>query len=236
MVAAGLLLTLSGLAVLGWWMQSGASAVVVPTDPRTTVDYQGSIDLRIWRTTPDQKPRRLRLTEPGALPLHPGDQFRIEVQVQPAGYVYLFWIDTEGGVVPVFPWEAGKWGARNAPEEPTDRLELPERTNGGYTIVGDQEGMETLVMVVRSEPLPIEEAALRRSLSNLPAQRPVQNPLAAVWFENGQVVENDPKRVRASFEVRDVNDPVLRLQDLLRRKLQALGPFTSAVSFARLGK
>jgi hypothetical protein len=177
------------------------------------------------------------LSEPGALPLHPGDKFRILFQVEPAGYVYLFWIDTEGAVVPVYPGEPGKWDTRPEQEKPVSRLELPPRASLGYKIVGDQVGMETLVMLVRDEPLPTgAESALRRELSGLPAQRPVQNPLAAVWFENGRVVDHDPERLRAGFEVEDINDPVLRLQDLLTQKLQPHGQFTAAVSFARLGK
>jgi hypothetical protein len=198
--------------------------------------YQGSIDLLVWHTDANQQTRKLRLNDPGALPLHPGDQFRIIVQVQPAGYLYLFWIDTDGAAVPVYPWKPGQWGTRPDQEQPLERLELPPQLTTGYTIDGDVAGMETLVLLVRPDQLSDDDASLRRDLSGLPAQRPVQNPQAAVWFENGRVVENDPLRQRANFEVKEINDPVLRLQDRLVQKLQPRGQFTAAVSFARLAR
>jgi protein kinase-like protein len=198
--------------------------------------FQGWIDLQVWHSGAGEEPARLRLNDPGALPLHPGDQFRIEVQVQPAGYVYLFWIDSEGLAKPVYPWKPGEWGTRLAAEQPLTQLEMPPQKTKGYKIDGDMPGMETLLMLVRPDPLPEDDAGLRRALSGLPAQRPVQNPRSAVWFANGRVVVNDPRRSRASFEVTDINDPVLRLQELLTEQLQPRGAFTAAVSFARLGK
>jgi len=77
---------------------------------------------------------------------------------------------------------------------------------------------------------------LKRLLGGLAPQRPLQDALSAVWFENGKVVDNDPLRKRASFELADINDPVLRLQERLRRQLQPLARFSAAVSFARQGK
>ena len=81
-----------------------------------------------------------------------------------------------------------------------------------------------------------DDEDLQRRLGGLPPQQPVQDALAAVWFENGKVVENDPLRKRASFVVTDINDPVLRIQDRLRLQLQPLARYSAAVSFARQGK
>src|SRR5262249_21435455 len=78
---------------------------------------KGAIDIGVWRTGPDGAAARLRLTDPGALPLKPGDQFRIEATTDRPAYLYLFWIDTEGKTVPVYPWQPGKWGTRPAEEQ-----------------------------------------------------------------------------------------------------------------------
>jgi hypothetical protein len=72
--------------------------------------------------------------------------------------------------------------------------------------------------------------------ANLSPQRPVQNRHAAVWFENGKVVTNDQRRRRQWFEESVIEDPVLRLQDLVRDRFQAHAAFTAAVSFAREAK
>src|SRR5262249_49753837 len=147
-----------------------------------------------------------------------------------------FWIDTEGEVSPVYPWKPGKWGTR--PEDETVRVELslPPTETSGYKISGDNEGMETLLLLARSSRLEADDAQVRSWFADLTPQRPVQTPPPSVVFENGRVVKNDDARRAMSFEESDVNDPVLRLQALLREKLQPHAPFTTAVSFAREGK
>jgi len=96
--------------------------------------------------------------------------------------------------------------------------------------------METLVLLACDRPLAADDAELQSCLGRLPPQRPVQDRRSAVWFENGQVVEHDPARLRAHFKITEIDDPVLRLQKHLRTQLQPLGRFSAAVSFARLGK
>jgi hypothetical protein len=56
-----------------------------------------------------------------------------------------------------------------------------------------------------------------------------------VSFANGAVVRQDARRQRSHFAVTEINDPVLRLQGLLRERLQPQAAFATAVSFARQG-
>jgi hypothetical protein len=58
----------------------------------------------------------------------------------------------------------------------------------------------------------------------------------AVWLENGRVVRDAPRPVPRGLEETDIDDPVLRLQQLLRERLQPHAAFTAAVSFPRQGK
>jgi hypothetical protein len=76
---------------------------------------------------------------------------------------------------------------------------------------------------------------IRASFAGLPPQRPVPNPRAAVWFENGRVVRNDELR-KPQFAEEEIEDPVVRLQGLLRDRLQQHASFTAAVSFAKQNK
>jgi hypothetical protein len=203
-------------------------------EPAKDVSYAGSLDM-VVRLKNDGEVRDYRLSHGGVLPLRNGAQFRIKANVEPAAFLYLFWIDTEGEAVPVYPWQPGKWGTRDrAKEKPLQRLELPPRLSQGYKIAGDQEGMETLFLLARPTPLSASDDELKRLLAGLEEQRPIQKRTSAVWFENGRVVENDVVRTRADFEVTDLNDPVLRLQERLQDQLGPLGKFTSAVSFARV--
>jgi hypothetical protein len=212
-----------------------ATSPAVP--PPTREPSEGYVDVIVWRTAGGVA-RRLRLTDGGALPLHPGDQYRVEAKVTPAAYLYLFRISTEGEVDPVYPWQPGTWGTRPAEEAPRDDLSLPARADKGYTIKGDREGMETWLLLARPSPLDADDATVKGWFAGVRPQRPVQDARSAVWFENGRVVHDDLrlKRDPLVFEESNIDDPVLRTQDLLRERLPTHTAFTTAVSYARLGK
>jgi serine/threonine protein kinase len=206
-----------------------------PTGGSPAPDLRAGVDIRIWRGRADRA-QTLRLNEPGALPLKPGDQFRIEAVAQRKAYLYLFWIDTEGKAAPVYPWQPGKWGARATDEQPIDELNLPATITSGFTISGEQAGMETLILLVRSERLTLSDEAIQQWFAGLPPQRPFQNPQSAVWFENGRIVTGDSGRTRSHFVESEIADPVLRIQELLKKRIGPLADYTAAVSFARMGK
>jgi predicted Ser/Thr protein kinase len=193
------------------------------------------LDVRVWPKGEDP-PGGRRLHEAGVLPLKPGDQFRIEASADRPAYLYLFWIDTEGQAVPVYPWQPGQWGTRPAAERPVTELELPPTAAKGYTISGEQPGMETLILIARTERLALSDEQVQAWFAGLPAQRPFQDAQSAVWFENGRIVTADDNRRKRGFEETDINDPVLRVQGLLKDRIGPNAAATVAVSFARLGK
>jgi hypothetical protein len=195
----------------------------------------GYVDGLVW-TSADGTPRRTRLSEDGSLPLSNGDQYRIEAKAASAAYFYLFLIDTEGEANPLYPWKPGKWGTRPEQEAKLTELSLPRDASKGFTVNGPGSGMWTLLLLARDTPWEATDDEIQGLFAGLPPQRPVQNERSAVWFENGQVVKNDERRRAVSFEEADVNDPVLRVQVLLRQKLQPHARFTTAVSFAKRGK
>jgi serine/threonine protein kinase len=185
----------------------------------------GTINVRIW--DPKNASRRgLSLTEPSALPLHQGDQIRVEASVDRAAYLYLIWVGTDGKALPVYPWKAGDWNVRAGAEHPTAAVSLPEKIDGGWEIEGGP-GMETLVLLAREQPFPAG-TAIRDFFSDLPAQR-LQNNHALVWLDRGEVArDRSPK----FFDVKELNDPVLKTQQLLADRLKPHFPLIRAVSFA----
>jgi hypothetical protein len=227
-VSLGLLLA-AGLSSWFWLkghegVGGGGGSAVVPGPTRAAVD------MRVW-------PSRRRLSEPRALPLKPGDQFRIEATADRPAYLYLFWIDSEGKVVPVYPWNPRVgWGTRPAEERPVTELELPPTATSGYKITGDQPGMETLILVARAERLTLTDLEVRSWFIWLPPPRPFQDPESAVWFENGRIVTGDAGRRTRGFEETAINDPVLRVQAVLKERIGPHADCTAAVSFARLGR
>jgi hypothetical protein len=221
-------------AVNGRPSQEEVSRAVNPPLPPEVIS--GQVTMRIWRKLPSGKAAKLGLTDPDAMPLYKGDQFRIEARTNVPAYLYLFKINTEGKAAPVYPWKPGAWDTRPKQETPVAELHLPPEFNLGYRITGDKEGMETLLLLARPTPWPLTDAEIRQLFAGLKPQRPVQDRYAAVWFENGKIVAGDPERTRQQFDTQRINDPVLELQEVLLRRLQPEhATFTSAVSFAHAG-
>jgi len=235
-VVASLLLALAVLAVLSGWFTADRSRAQ-PDDPAPgEANYLGAIDVLVWRG-PDGEAERLRLSDPGALPVRPGDKFRIEARVEPAAYLYVIGINEDGGATALYlehPPPPGTDAA--ALERKQTELRLPLREKSGYLIPQGNDGMMTVLLLARPDPLDLDRDALLHLFDDLPSQRRVQNPRSAVWFENGCIVKHDDRRQRQWFEETDINDPVLRLQEVLRDRLKPHAAFTTAVSFAKQGK
>ncbi|OAI46313.1 hypothetical protein AYO44_11470 [Planctomycetaceae bacterium SCGC AG-212-F19] len=193
---------------------------------------KGWIDVRVWEPANERR-HGLRLNQRGALPLKPKDLIRIEAELNRPAYLYVFWIDSEGKAQPVYPWRPGRWDERPAREQPRARLSLPEGADAAWPMQAGPAGMETLVLLARNTPLP-RDVDLRAHFDGL-AQPRWQHPQAAVWFENGEVVQNETERGPNFFEVMRVNDPVMRTQLLLRERLCPLGEYLRAVSFTNEG-
>jgi hypothetical protein len=206
-----------------------------PTVPEPD-NYKGYVNVTIWRTERGQD-WRMELTDEKAVPLQDGDGFRIEAKVTPAAYLYLFGIDTEGKVTPVYPWDPHVgWGTRPVQESRREVLNLPETETEGWSFKGGKEGMEAFVLLARPTPLEADDETVRGWFKDVKPQKPVHNMRSAVWFDNGLLVTNDPGRTRANFNEREIDDPVLRLQKLLRELKQGKAPFTTAVIIAKQGK
>jgi hypothetical protein len=219
---------LLGVVLVGPW--SGKPPVgVAPTE---AIPLKGFIDLRMSRP---QDPRRqlLRLADPAARPLRAGDEVRVEAEVTRPAYLYVLWIDTQGKVLPVYPWREGEWSQRPEPEEPVQRLRLPEKAGDVWPIQSGPAGMETLALLVRETPLPREDN-LEALLGELGPQL-LQDPQDVAWFENGAVVRGEKDRAANLKNPQPASNPLLGTQALLWEKLQPKGTFLRAVSFGNLG-
>jgi hypothetical protein len=194
---------------------------------------RGWIDITVTDPT-DAGRRGLRLRDEGALPLRPGDRVRVEAGLDRPAYLYVVWIDPEGRSFPVYPWKPGHWEERPAAERPAARLSLPADPALAWPLPGGPSGMDTLVLLARPESLPAD-FDLPSRLQGLPEQRR-QNPHAAVWFRDGEVVHDDPERAAPNFDEELPGDPVVQTQRLLRQRLGRDFSFSRAVSFAYQGK
>jgi tRNA A-37 threonylcarbamoyl transferase component Bud32 len=226
-VAAALVVVLG----LGLWGRLSRPPGPASVPPGERPAFKGWIDILV--SEPDN-PRRqlLRLHEPRARPLKVGDEVRVEaVLTTGPGYLYVVWIDARGKVIPIYPWEDFDWNKRPALEKPVSKLLLP--LDGGiYPIEPSPPGLETLLLLVRDEPLPPEESNLAERLGELGSQAWPDLGYGA-WFENGKVVLDEPNR--APGKVGEPNNPAERTQLRVRQRLGKLFAYCRAVAFGNSG-
>lgn len=201
--------------------------------PEFAGPLHGAIDVQVWRKGETDRPG-MRLNNPAALPLAPGDYLRIEVELTRPTYAYIVWVDTEGKTTPLYPWADSDWHSRPNEERPVRRLSLPETDNAMAPLGGGPAGIETLLLLARDEPLP-PDANVAGLFAGLPVQKAF-DPRVAAWFENGSLVRNERDRGPIRLDqAKESDDPVLCTQSLLKTRLNSLFPYTRGVSFANRG-
>jgi serine/threonine protein kinase len=197
-------------------------------------NYKGSVDLLVQWQDHDGSDIPVSLSDPRAMPLRPGRHFKIVAEIEPAAYLYLFWIDEKGEAIPVYPWDLAKWGSRPDQEQPIARKEI-KAPNGNYLkVTGDAEAMETVLLLACPERLDKSEAEIRGWFADL-KPLPLRGARARVWFENFDLLRNDVTR-GISYDA-DLSEPDTPLaQQVLLGKRIGSAAFSRAISFARLGK
>jgi hypothetical protein len=175
----------------------------------------------------------LRLHEPQARPLRPGDEIKILVEdLNRPGYCYIVWFDAVGQPIPIYPWKDFKWEKRPVSEERVpQKLVLPSG-NDVYPISEGPPGLETLLLLVRDTPLP-PDVKLQELLGE-PEPQGYANLNYVAWFKNGVEVVDEVNR--GPQEPRKNSNPAVRLQDRIQDRLRPLFPYSRAVVFGNLGK
>jgi serine/threonine protein kinase len=211
----------------------------LPRPSRPTPDEPRSEPLRggitLWVNEPGNSLRRgLRLHQPGAVPVKPGDEVRVEAGVNRPAYLYLFWIGSDGKVAPLYPWKDRDWTKRPDHEDKVEGIELPEVTDETWELPASAPGLETLVLVAREDsPLPRDaDTTLERDLTGTQTTWLPNGKVAAVWLENGRAFSLDAKgnnREMPGPATHKSDDPVLRIRRLLIERISTLGSYHRAV-------
>jgi hypothetical protein len=232
-VGVGVALVLLPLLALGAWFATRPGTPALTPETRPAVPIKGSVDLLVYRIDAAGSDVLVPLSHPLAMPLRTDDEFKIVAEVDRPAYLYLFWVDENGAGAPVYPWKPGQWGTRPADERPVRGLDLVAPNGKGFAITGDVKGMETIVMLARSERLSASDEEIQGWFAGL-KPLPFRGEQARVWFENFDVVRDDAKRgYKIDGDVLKVDGP-RGLQLALKQKV---GPveLVRAISFARVG-
>jgi hypothetical protein len=249
-VAAAALVMIAGAALAlalvprGPGPRSAADPVPTPFPA-----LKGSIDIAAYESAvpgpdkfePSKARQGLRLHERRALPLRPNDWIRIEAEMHPPAYLYVVWIDTDGKVTPLWPWEDGDWTRLPGDQAPRDRLTLPDLVKGEAVmpLSGGPPGIESLLLLARETPLTAaENSEVMRILSRPLARQPMTLSEAdvhfAVWLENGERVTDEPTRAPIVSKAQSSGDPEVQVRSVMKQ-LQSIFPYTRAVCFGNRG-
>ncbi len=216
-----------------------------PADPAppggapAVLPLRGELCVRVWSETEPGK-RGLRVGEDiGALPVRNGEQVRVEVRLNQPAHVYLLWLDSDGHVTPLYPWNRGyRIGLRHLGLPPPVLLPRAEvvspvnREDGdgmGWPVEGGT-GMDTILLLARRTPLPL--AVDLADLVGETGPTPLRDPrgYAVRGADEGEPLRElaaDPPRGPGG-EARALGEPLLRLMNRLRAHF----PLVRAVQFA----
>jgi serine/threonine protein kinase len=233
--AAAVLVVALPLALLAWrpW-RSPVVPVVAPVVKQPLLPLKGYLDAKMTRPG-DGLRQNVAMNDPGSRPMRPGDQVRVHVKLNRPAYVYLVWIDSAGKVMPMYPWIDGDWKKRG-PEEKGAEFRLP-RVKGEpahWEMGPGKPGLETIVLLCRDDPLPEDKdlAALLGKFGPVPLEG--QDAGAVAWFENGEMVRDEPQRAPLVKPVVEGN-PLERLNREVQRRVKGEFSYTRAITYGYLG-
>src|SRR5262249_17143945 len=165
-IGAAVLLLGVTLALLwpSWWAPGQSPAGGRQAAGVRSIPLSGELRVRVWSKT-DPGKRGLELGKDfAALPVRNQEQLRLEARLSAPAHVYLLWLDSDGRVTPLYPWNERKIVIRDAPVPPPLRLAQaqaslprpgPDGTSEGYVRTG-KSGLETIVRLASRAPLPAE--------------------------------------------------------------------------------
>ena len=240
LVAASALILLVPAVAFGAWSlrPSPAGSPILPAPfphvaPASSA-LTGELTVRVWSEEGGGK-RGVRVDEPGALPLLPGEQVHLEAHINQPAYLYLLWLDGQGKASLLYPRQDGKFGSSPSEGPARDTVHSPEALDQGLRMTGPG-GLETALLLVRRKPL-----APNFDLSALigpQPKSPLRNELevAVRGFNEGQPVESLMALNRGidDAETAKIDDRPLQLMEKLRTQNQF--DVIKAVRFAYRGE
>jgi serine/threonine protein kinase len=230
LAAVTLLLALAAGGALAWSLVYPPAQPTTSAQPPVQEPLKGSIDVVV---SEPGNPRRqmLQLGDPAARPLKEGDEVQVVASVNRPAYLYVLWVNTEGKVLPVYPWVKGDWRRRPAQEAPVRKLRLPAEPGGVWRIDPGPAGMETLLLLAREEPL---REDLAKALAGLGPQ-PMVDEMDVAWFENGALVRDEAERAPNLKATLEGSNPLLRQQRALEERLKGHFSYSRGICFANRG-
>ena len=165
------------------------------------------------------------------MPVRNGEQIHLEARLNQPACIYLIWIDGQGVVDPLYPWDRS---FQSMPaHQPVQDVHSPVQGDSGWPVNGPS-GLETALLLVRRTPLPPETdlAAMIGKVKPAPLRNPLEcavfrldagQPAVAVVLEQHRGLGRDAKKI---------DEQLLQLMERLRPHFEMI----RAVRFAHEGE
>lgn len=192
--------------------------------PSPPVEYRGGVNVEFYRKS------WLTVTHPEALPLKAGDHFVVYADIEPPAYLYVFWIDPDGAVAPIYPWHPDeRWGGRPASERPVTRIRIPE-TGDLEPEKNPPDGVTTIVAFASPKRLACSDDEIRGWFNKLPRVAREKGDLRATeWFVNYKRLRGTARLPKTTGSV----DPYERWQAELQKRVGTSTAHEMSISFAQ---
>ena len=194
----------------------------------------GELRIRVWN---EPLKGGLEIGEDlGALPVREGDMLHLHARLNQPAYIYLLWLDSQGRIYPMHPWRDQAFHPLPAAQL-TAELHSPPEFDRGWPMEEGASGLETVLLLARRTPLPVEvNKRLPELIGQLPSA-PFQHPQeVAVWsFQRDQ--QGRPMSGTHQFRHRAPGQQPHEIDQALLALIQRLRsyfPVIQAVRFAYL--
>jgi hypothetical protein len=194
-----------------------------PGPPGTPFD----VEMVVAISSADRSKDGVQLEEAGgALPVRAGEWMRLTVRFTEPAYCCCLWIDGQGNVVPLYPWNDGAVEVKEAntpppARHPTRLLFSPVNIGSGWKF-GRHGGLVTLLLLARRTP-PVPDLRLGDLLTGMPpARMRAPNELAVLRFDRDESAASTVlARDRGSeADAQEIDRPLLERMEKLRDKFE----------------
>jgi serine/threonine protein kinase len=209
------------------------AALMIPSLLKRPAPLDGDLTLRVWSQDGDSK-HGLEIDQPGALPVRNSEMVHLEARLDRPGFIYLIWLDSQGRVLPLYPWDPALGFARPTPRTAPQRaLHSPPELDKGWEVDGTS-GLETALLLARGSPLP-PEVDLAALVGTLPPTSYGDTHERQTWkltpaLAGPRVLRTGHRGLKV--EPGPIADPLVQAMERLRPHFDLI----QAVRFAHEGK
>jgi predicted Ser/Thr protein kinase len=178
----------------------------------------GDLIVRVWSETNADK-RGLKIEDPGALPLLPGEQVHLEAHLNQPAHIYLMWVDGHGHAALLYPRSDDKYGAEPSGDLVRETVHSPAALDKGHRMEGPG-GLETVLLLARRTPLPAGTDLMALIGESPPSPLRDVLEVARGGFDEGQPIEALPMGQHRGIgaEAGKIDEPLLHLMERLRKE------------------